>query len=263
MWHYNNLVSSIFFLYPLICRIRSTFFFGQSVLPVLFRLSLRTFLSSDMGGFGASENRSPWKRHHKAYTYSCKFLEPQDAQNEEDVTYLVIVVKQTSPTTEEATFPTEGREVLVFQLGWLKHVIVVVFSCKVYRIKFRVSENGMKKKFELHRWWMEFLPCGFAAFGSFLPLFFFLDANASKTWHGRKTKSMSMHMQQWHLWSRHLTWKHTGVHSIKLNVKSAIVYQQMGENDSDLHARSPSAPLTVSPLILAASSSAKDDGPVF
>lgn len=59
MWHFNNLVSSIFFLYPLIYRIPCTFFFRQSVLPVLFRLSLRTFLSSDTGGFGASENRSP------------------------------------------------------------------------------------------------------------------------------------------------------------------------------------------------------------
>lgn len=59
MWHFNSLVSSILFLYPFIYRIHSTFFFRQSVLPVLFRLSLRTFLSSDTGGFGASENRSP------------------------------------------------------------------------------------------------------------------------------------------------------------------------------------------------------------
>lgn len=41
--------------------------FKQSILPALFRLSLRTFLSSATGGFGSSENRSPWEGFRKVH----------------------------------------------------------------------------------------------------------------------------------------------------------------------------------------------------
>lgn len=41
-----------------------------------------------------------------------------------------------------------------------------------------------------------------------------------------------------------------------------MICHQMDDNDRDLQARSPSGLFTVSPLIRAASSSAKDDGPV-
>lgn len=41
-----------------------------------------------------------------------------------------------------------------------------------------------------------------------------------------------------------------------------MICRQMGDHDSDLQARSPSGLFTASPLIRAASSSAKDDGPV-
>lgn len=44
---------------------------------------------------------------------------------------------------------------------------------------------------------------------------------------------------------------------------SEMTDYQLVDNDSDSHARSPSGLLTGSPLIRAASSSAKDDGPVF
>lgn len=47
--------------------------------------------------------------------------------------YLIIVVKQASPSTEEATFPAKWGEVIIVHLWWLKHVIVVLFSCNVYK----------------------------------------------------------------------------------------------------------------------------------
>lgn len=97
-------------------------------------------------------------------------------------------------------------------------------------------------------WWrMELIPCGFEGFDSFLPLLFFLDANASQTGHGRNTKNMSMHMRGWH--------------STRVGIR--CLYNRTISNVSDLQARSPSALMTVSPLIRAASSLAKDDGPVF
>ena len=46
-------------------------------------------------------------------------------------------------------------------------------------------------------------------------------------------------------------------------IQSEMIYIQLVDDESDLHARSPSGLLTGSPLIRAASSSAKDDGPVF
>lgn len=52
---------------------------------------------------------------------------------------------------------------------------------------------------------MKFIPCSFEALDSFLPLLFFLDANASQAGHGRSTKIMSMHMQGWHS-----TWEKKG-----------------------------------------------------
>lgn len=42
-----------------------------------------------------------------------------------------------------------------------------------------------------------------------------------------------------------------------------MIFDQLVGNDGDLHARSPSGLVTGSPLIRAASSSAKDDGAVF
>ena len=48
------------------------------------------------------------------------------------LTYLVIIIKQASPSAEEPTFPSKWREVIIFHLWWFKHVIVVLFHCNVY-----------------------------------------------------------------------------------------------------------------------------------
>lgn len=59
-------VFSVCIFIPQIYWIPCTRFFRRCILPALFRLSLRTFLSSATGGFGSSENRSPWKVRQKA-----------------------------------------------------------------------------------------------------------------------------------------------------------------------------------------------------
>lgn len=48
-----------------------------------------------------------------------------------------------------------------------------------------------------------------------------------------------------------------------MRIQCEMISSQLVDDDSDLHARSPSGLLTGSPLIRAASSSAKDEGPAF
>lgn len=136
---------------------------------------------------------------------------------------LVIVVKQASPSTEEAALPPKRGEVIVVHLRRLEHVIIVFFSCGSTAVSciHATIDNNATNKFKAKqrqqadfnrqwgwRWWwrwMKFIPCSFEGFDPFLPLLFFLDANASQAGHGRNTKKMSMPMQGWHS-----TWEEKG-----------------------------------------------------